>query len=317
MADANAEQFSSILFVGLGMMGRPMSRLLAGNGYHLQVHDVDERRCQEIAQLLEVEACLDLAAFDSRVDLVILMLPSTPIVESVLLGAGSSDEGLLARLAPGAVVLDMGSSVPASTMALAERAAVRGIGFADAPVSGGVARAITGELAIMFGGDETLFSRCQNVLSALGSSIVRTGPVGSGHAMKALNNLLSAMGIVAASEVLCIGTRFGLDPSTMLEVLNNSTGRNQATEVKFPKHILTRTFDSGFALRLMVKDLTTALSMSHDLKASAPMSAACFEAFLGAQAMIGDDAADHTEVARYIERNIGTELIDASTPPTR
>lgn len=300
---------SSVLFVGLGAMGAPMVEQLSAAGYDLHVHDADPTRARSLARSTGTHAAEDLHA-PPRADAVILMLPDSTAVRSVLLGEADSP-GLLAVVAETDLIIDMSSSQPTSTVAIADQARQHGIELVDAPVSGGVARAKTGELSIMFGGPEATLQRCHPLLSAMGSSVSHTGPAGSAHAMKSLNNLLSAIGLVGASEVLSVGSRFGLEPEVMLRVLNNSTGRNHATEVKLAKHVLSREFDSGFPMRLMVKDLRTALDLAHDTRATAPLAAACLEACLGAQNTLDDPSADHTEVARYVERNAGTELTSA------
>lgn len=296
-----------LLFVGLGAMGAPMARRLTGAGFRVLLHDADQPRMTELAAELGAETAEDPAAAARDVDIAILMLPDSTVVRTVL--SGSPDRpGLLAALPSGALVIDMSSSQPTATVELAAEASQHGVELIDAPVSGGVARAETGELSIMVGGPESTVARCRDVLAAMGSSITPTGPVGSAHAMKSLNNLLSAIGLVGASEVLSVGARFGLEPEVMLRVLNNSTGRNHATEVKFAKHILSRAFDSNFALRLMLKDLRTAVDLAHDNDVATPVAAAALETCVGARNMLADADADHTEVARYVERNAGIEL---------
>lgn len=283
-------------------MGAPMAAHLAPAGAHLTLLDAAPGRAREIADSLGAEAAENAAAL-AGCDLVILMLPSSVQVEDVLLG-----QGLLDALPDGALVLDMGSSDPNRTVALAERAAARGVDFVDAPVSGGVRGARAATLAIMVGGAPEAAARAHPVLALLGGAVTRVGGPGAGHAMKALNNLLSAVGILAAAEVLAVGTRFGLEPKTMLDVLNGSTGRNHATETKFERHVLSRAFDSGFSMNLMVKDLSTALSLpgARDGGASA-LLAVTRDAWAAALDTLGAGA-DHTELARYVETLAGVDL---------
>lgn len=295
---------SSALFVGLGAMGAPMVEQLAATGLRLHLHDVDRARAQVLAERTAATAVDDLATAP-KTDVVVLMLPDSTAVESVLLGSGEQP-GLLAG-AGADLVVDMSSSRPSSTVALAERAGEAGIELVDAPVSGGVARAATGQLSIMFGGAADTLEHLRPLLGAMGSSTIHTGPAGSAHAMKALNNLLSAIGLLGASEVLSVGARFGLDPETMLEVLNRSTGRNHATEVKIGQQVLSGAFGSGFPLGLMVKDLRTALDLAEDTGAGVPLSAACLQECLRARLALGAEA-DHTELARHVERATGAEL---------
>ena len=298
-----------ILFAGLGAMGTPMVRNLAKSNDGIFVHDINRERTVVIAREISATSTADPLAVAEGIGTVILMLPNSSVVSAVLGPAGDGDSpGLLETLPAGALVIDMSSSRPDVSMSLAKSAAARGVDFVDAPVSGGVARAITGELAIMVGGDDAAVERARPILDTMGSTVVRTGRVGSAHAMKALNNLLSAIGLAATSEVLAVGQKFGLDPHNMLEILNESSGRNHATENKAAKFILSREFNSGFSLNLMVKDLSIAMGLAHDVGASAPIAAAALETWTGAQAMLGDQSADHTEVARFVERNSDIEL---------
>lgn len=294
-----------VLFVGLGAMGAPMATALAGAGYRLRLRDVDQARTTALAEQLGASVVPDegVAEAAAAVRFVVLMLPDSPAVEAVLLG----EQGLLDLLAAGSTVIDMSSSRPSSTVALAARAEQRGVAYVDAPVSGGVARARDASLAIMAGGSLEAFARVQPLLAAMGGDVTLVGPAGAGHAMKALNNLLSAIGLAAASEVLSIGANFGLDPQVMLDVLNRSTGRNHATEIKMERFVLSGAFDSGFSLRLMVKDLRTALELAHDTGTPVPLSAGALEEWTAAGRTLPSDA-DHTAVAAYVERRAGTEL---------
>ncbi|HEY8474329.1 MAG TPA: NAD(P)-dependent oxidoreductase [Natronosporangium sp.] len=294
-----------ILFIGVGAMGEPMAARLAAAGYRLGLADAAPGRAKAVADQIRAEAVAyaapdtPLAGFRT----VILMLPASPMVEAVLEG----EPDLLARLAPGTVVIDMSSSSPASTRRLAGLAAARGLGFLDAPVSGGVPKARTGELSIMVGGDEAVVAARREVLGAMGSVVTHIGGPGSGHAMKALNNLLSAIGLVGAAEVLSLAARFGIDPRVALDVLNASTGRNQATEVKYGRYVFSGAFDSGFAMKLMVKDLRTAIEIAHDAGVPVPVSAGALEEWLAAFAIRGEQA-DHTEIAAYVAGRAGVDF---------
>jgi len=296
-----------ILFVGIGAMGEPMAGRLVATGHRVLVSDVDEVRAAQVAERIgataatAVQAAGDLSGFDT----VVLSLPSSPIVESVLLGA----DGVLARLAAGAVVIDMSSSVPGSTRRIAAVAAENGVSFIDAPVSGGVPKARTGELTIMVGGHADAVESRRGMLSAIGTTVTHVGDSGAGHAMKALNNLLSAIGLIGAAEVLSTAAKFGIEPRTALDVLNVSTGRNQATEVKYGRYVLSRSFDSGFAMQLMVKDLRIALDIAHEAGVPVPISEGAVEEWIAAIATLGIKA-DHTEIAQYVEQRAGVRLTE-------
>lgn len=271
-------------FVGLGNMGAPMAARLTGGD--LAVFDT---RPEVVARFVAEHggrAGSDLGA----VDMVVTMLPDGAIVRDVLTAA---------PLARGALVIDMSSSDPVGTRALGAELAARGVALVDAPVSGGVAKARTGELAIMAGGEPAHVDRALPLLEPLGR-VIRTGDLGSGHAMKALNNLLSAAGLLAAAEVLQVGRRFGLDPKVMIDTLNASTGRNNSTENKFERFILSGSYDSGFALALMVKDLRTALDLADATGIPATLGRACLDIWAQAQAHLPADA-DHTMLAAWLD----------------
>jgi 3-hydroxyisobutyrate dehydrogenase len=176
-------------------------------------------------------------------------------------------------------------------------------------VSGGVRRAADGTLAIMVGGDAAAIATCRPLLERIGERIFPTGPLGSAHAMKALNNLVSAAGLLAAGEALLIGRKFGLDPALMVDVLNASTGRNNATEHKMKPFVLSRSFASGFSLALMVKDLGTAMALADDTGTPAPFSSECRALWARAGAAL-EAGADHTAVVRWLETLAGTTLGD-------
>lgn len=289
-------------FIGLGAMGNPMAARIAGAGFPLTVADADAARAASAAETLAAATAETPAALAARSDIVVTMLPSSAIVGEVLRG----EAGVLAGLAAGGVILEMSSGVPELTAAFAGEAAEHGIALLDAPVSGGVPRARTGELAIMVGGDDAGYGKAEAVLQTMGS-VIRTGPVGSAHAMKALNNLVSAGGFLIGIEALLIGQRFGLDPALMVDVLNASTGMNNSTQKKFKQYVLSRGFDAGFGLDLMVKDLGIALGVAHSTGTAAPFSGLCRELWSGSQKYLGPGQ-DHTAVALFSEMLAGTQL---------
>ena len=284
--------------VGLGNMGRPMAENLLKGGFALAVADVDPRRLAGLG----VKALLpaSLAALGEMSEIVITMLPDGKIVRKALLGDDGSNDGVLDGLQPGSLVIDMSSSAPVGTRELGAELAARGIALVDAPVSGGVKRAVDGTLAIMVGGADADIERARPLLAAMGRDIFPTGPLGSGHAMKALNNYVSAAGLAAAAEAVLVGQRFGLDPTTMVDILNASTGRNNATENKFKQFIVPKRYAAGFTMGLMAKDLRTALETAEATATPTPLAAACIALWNQAEAKLGP-AADHTEIARYLE----------------
>src|SRR6267378_570836 len=203
-------------------------------------------------------------------------------------------------LAAGSLVLDMSSSNPVDTQKLARDLAAAGLALLDAPVSGGVKRAIDGSLSIMVGGAAADLERARPAFAAIGKTITLCGPAGAGHTMKALNNYLSAAGLVALCEALVVGEAFGLDPGTMVDVFNSSTGKSNATEVKGRQFVVSRTFAAGFTTGLMAKDLRTAGEVAQHLELNMPILKQAVAYWADANGKLGA-AADHTEIFRYAE----------------
>lgn len=279
-------------FIGLGNMGGPMVRNLGAAGFELTVRDADPALQEQAAAELGARAAADPSAFGD-VEAVVTMLPTGAIVREVLL-----DWGLADALAPGTIVVDMSSSVPTGTKELGQELLERGVTLVDAPVSGGVPRAVTGELAIMVGGDdEEAVERVRPLLEALGARLFRTGPLGSGHAMKALNNIVAATAFAASIEALLTGQRFGLDPATMVEVMNASTGRNFNTEVTIVPHVIEGGYGTGFALPLMTKDVVIAADLADELGIDAPTLRLMREHWAAGLAAVGNT--DFTHVAEH------------------
>jgi 3-hydroxyisobutyrate dehydrogenase len=294
----------SVGFVGVGNMGWPMAACLVRAGFTVHVNDSRREVADNFVQQIGGDAPDTLQQLAAASDVVITMLPTSTIVERVL---AQADDTIIAGMRPGTVVIEMSSGVPSVTQLLAERVKEVGSHMIDAPVSGGVPRAKTGDLAIMVGGDPAVIDSVLPVLSAMGTSVLRTGAVGSGQAMKALNNLVSAGGFMIGIEALLIGQRFGLDPAVMVDVLNAATGMNNSTQKKFKQFVLSRKFNAGFTMGLLAKDLSIALQVGRETDTPTPLSALCKEMVASALAMFGPDA-DHTEMAKLSERLAGTLL---------
>lgn len=278
---------TTVAFVGLGNMGEPMARNLSRAGIALRLHDAGAERAATLAASLErATACSDWAALADGAQFVVTMLPTGAIVRQVLL---EQDGGLAAHLAPGATVIDMSSSEPLGSRALAEALGARGLRFIDAPVSGGVPGAVAGSLSIMAGAaDPAHVDAALPVFEAMGQRVFRTGGPGSGHAMKALNNYVAATAYAATAEALLIGERFGLDEAQMVEILNASTGRSFNSEVVFAGHVVTRRFATGFALGLLAKDVGIAAALGEALAVDAPVSRLVRQRWQDARAALGD-----------------------------
>ena len=293
MSDAPAP---SIGFVGVGNMGSPMVAALVKAGHRVSVFDRDADVAASVAEKTGATVAPDLVALGAASDVVILMLPDGKVVAQVAVGAGGVAEGLR----PGSLVIDMSSSFPPGTVELGAKLAEHGIALVDAPVSGGVRRAVTADLAIIAGGEDAAVERATPILEAMGT-VIRTGPLGSGHAMKALNNFVSAAGLAAACEALLVGERFGLDPGVIVDVLNASTGRNTASETKLRQFVLSGTFGSGFSASLMAKDIRAAADLAASLDMAAPMLAASTRLWNEAADDL-EPGADHTAMFRHIAR---------------
>lgn len=282
---------AKVAVIGLGNMGRPMAACMTRAGYRVAGFDTsaDARATFDAAGGAAAATVADAVAGAAAV---ITLLPDGKIVRAAI-------EGFKQHLAPGTVVIDMSSSAPVGTRALGEELIAAGFAFIDAPVSGGVKRAVDGTLAIMAGGDNATIDRAEPILKAMGKSIFRTGPLGSGHAAKALNNYVSAAGLAAAVEAVAIGGRFGIDPNTLVDVFNASTGRNNSTENKIKQFVIPESFTSGFSLALMAKDIRTADDLAHQIGVIAPLADEVAALWDGALKALGKSA-DHTEIGRYL-----------------
>jgi len=289
---------ATVAFIGLGMMGRPMAARLAEAGYKLRLYDISQKAVSDfVGGHPSALATASPKAAAQGADALITMLPDGKVVRQALIeGKDAAREGLSA----GALVLDMSSSNPVDTQKLARDLAAAGVALLDAPVSGGVKRAIDGSLSIMVGGAAADLERARPVFAAMGKTITLCGATGAGHAMKALNNYLSAAGLVAMCEALVVGEAFGLDPGVMVDVFNSSTGKSNATEVKGRQFVVSRTFAAGFTTGLMAKDLRTADEVARHLELNMPMLEQAAAYWADARERLGA-AADHTEIFRYAE----------------
>jgi 3-hydroxyisobutyrate dehydrogenase len=287
----------NVAFIGVGSMGTPMAACIARAHHPLTLYDSVRERAMQVATEhggRVADGFDDLAASD----FVVTMLPTGQIVRDLYLR-----EGLARKLRPGAIAIDMSSSDPVGTRALGAALAARGVTLIDAPVSGGVPRAVQGTLTIMIGGDDpAAIDRARPLLRAMGDRLFDTGGLGSGHAMKALNNFVAAAGFAACAEALLAGQRFGLDPARMVEILNVSTGRNFHTDLVLREHVVGGKFASGFQLGLLAKDVRIAADLAHDLRLDAPLARLVSERFETARDALGYTR-DHTEAIKAWDQN--------------
>ncbi|HXQ25718.1 MAG TPA: NAD(P)-dependent oxidoreductase [Candidatus Acidoferrales bacterium] len=272
-------------FIGIGNMGWPMAGHIARAGYELMVFDADAEKSARFAREHNCRAAADLAEVAQN-EIIVTMLPTGKIVREALL---ENQDGAFAKaLRPGTLVIDMSSSEPVGTRELGKALERSGVILIDAPVSGAVPRAKTGTLAIMIGGnDKAAIERAKPLLLSMGKQLFETGPLGTGHAMKALNNYIAAAGYTAVAEALLIGERFGLDQGAMVDILNASTGRNFTTEVMVKEHVLGGKFATGFALGLMAKDVKIAADLGEAVRLDAPLSRLIRERWAAARDRLG------------------------------
>jgi 3-hydroxyisobutyrate dehydrogenase len=305
-----------VAFLGLGAIGEPMARHLAPPATQLTVWNRTVARAEAFAAACGATVASTPAAAASGADIVITCLPTSRDVE-LLLGAPAGDdasggaarqvpaaEGLLAGLAPGSVLIDCTSGDPPTSRRIAARLADRGVAFLDAPVSGGVAGAVNGALTVMVGGDAATLQRVRPVLEMFGRKIVHCGPVGAGHALKAVNNALLASHIWSLAEGLLALERTGVERSVALDVINASSGRSNTSENLFPERVLTRAFPRTFRLALLDKDVRIAADLARDTAVPARLLPLTRELFHDAHAALGE-VADHVEAVRYLEELAG------------
>jgi 3-hydroxyisobutyrate dehydrogenase len=278
-----------VAFIGVGAMGAPMASCMVRSGLSVTVYDSSHGRAAAVAALHGCEAADSIDDL-APADVVVTMLPTGQIVRDLYLR-----EGLAQKLRGGTIAVDMSSSNPTGTRELGAALGAFGITLLDAPVSGGVPRAAQGTLTIMIGGDDKdAIERARPVLRTMGDRLFDTGGLGSGHAMKALNNFVAAATFAACSEALLAGRRFGLDPKRMVEILNVSTGRNFHTDLVLLEHVVGGKFASGFQLGLLAKDVRIAADLAHDVKLDAPLVRLVSQRFDAARDELGY-ACDHTE----------------------
>lgn len=287
-------------FIGLGAMGTPMARNLANAGLDLVVFDVRSEAVAVFTRTCNARGASSAAEAANGRDIVITIVPTSDIVENVVFGA----HGIVHAEVKPKLWVEMTSGLPQKTQDIASRLSEIGISSIDAPVSGGVIRAEAGSLSIMVGGPEALLTYAQPVLERLGTSITHVGPLGAGQALKALNNMASAAGLLIACEVLWVAKKFGLDCERVVDVINDSSGMNNSTKTKVKQFILSGSYASGFGFDLMVKDLGIATALADSLEADVPFAKACLDLWRQYAADIGPGH-DHTEIAKVVATRVG------------
>ena len=293
----------SVAFLGLGAIGAPMARHLAAPEFTLAVWNRTAAKAAEFAARHKARHASTPADAARGADVVVTCLPTSREVEALLDGP----DGLLAGLQKGATLVDCTSGDPATSRRIAGRLAEQGIGFLDAPVSGGVAGAEIGTLTVMVGGDAALLAAAMPVFEAFGEKIIHCGPAGAGHALKAVNQAMLAVHIWSLGEGMVALARAGVSPAVALEVINASSGRSNVSMNLFPQRVLTRAFPRTFRLALLDKDMGIAAQALRELKVPSPLIQLTAELISAAHRELGEEA-DHVEAVKVIERAAGAEI---------
>jgi 2-hydroxy-3-oxopropionate reductase len=297
---------AKIAFVGLGIMGKPMSKNLLKAGHSVVVYDVAP------APVADVVAAGGTAAKSSKeaasqADVIITMLPDGPEVEAAVLGPG----GILEGAAKGSTVVDMSSISPVVAQKVGAACAAKGVEFLDAPVSGGEPKAIEGTLAIMVGGDAKTFEKIEPILKNMGASVTLTGPVGAGNVTKLANQIMVACNIAAMGEALTLATKAGLDPEVVFNAVKGGLAGSNVLNAKAPM-VISRNFQPGFRIALHQKDLRNALLAAESMKVSLPLTSTV-QNVLMALMNDGKGALDHSAIVTFTEKMAGVEIKKAAT----
>jgi 3-hydroxyisobutyrate dehydrogenase len=297
-------QSNRIGFIGMGVMGAPMAINLAAAGYPVVVYDSDPVRARAVALADSgIQVAPSMRALAAGSDIVITMLPDGEVVHRVVTG----DDGIGEAMPAGSLLLDTSSSEPWLTRRTAQVLAGRGVAMVDAPVSGAQWGAQAAELVFMVGGSEQDLGRVRLLLEEMGRAVHHVGPLGAGHTMKCINNMITAMTFIATAEGLAVGKRAGLDPVAMNEVLNESTGGSWLTRNHFAQRVFSRSFDDPFKLDLMVKDVGIAMGLAQEQDMSLPLSAVGQQLYRAAAHAVGPGRSV-SEMVRWVEGLTGTEL---------
>lgn len=293
-------------FIGLGRMGYPMAGHLAKAGFELIVSDTNPEALANFANEHGGAPAADLASLGAAADVIITMLPTSDIVKAVILGDGGVAEGLGA----GSVVMDMSTSNPNATVALGDALKGKGVHVVDAPVAGGVVFAKDGTLDILVGGDDDIVAHVRPLLDVMGKQVHHCGPLGSAHAMKAINNYVNAAVLPVYLEAIVAGRKFGIDMETLLGSLEASTlGRNHPYEKKVKKHVLTRAFATGMDMKLIAKDVQIAVDTMDGIGVPSPMASATAKLWWDASEKLGG-LSDQSELVKYWEQAASLELTE-------
>lgn len=288
-------------FIGLGIMGKPMSKNLLKAGHDLVVLDRNATAVEELGSLGATVAANPKAVAE-QVKIIITMLPNSPQVKEVLLGKNGVIEGAK----PGTVVIDMSSIAPLVSRELSEKLAEKGIELLDAPVSGGEPKAIDGSLSVMVGGKQEVFDKCYDIMKAMAGSVVRSGNIGAGNITKLANQIIVAINIAAMSEALVLATKAGVEPELVYQAIRGGLAGSTVLDAKAPL-VMDRKFNPGFRINLHIKDLANVLETSHEIGVPLPLTAAVME-MMQSLKVDGMGDLDHGSLVRYYEKLAKAEV---------
>jgi 2-hydroxy-3-oxopropionate reductase len=288
-------------FIGLGIMGKPMSKNLIRAGYQLVVFNRSKAAVDELVAA-GAQAADSPKALAGQVDIIITMLPDSPQVKEVVLGEGGVIEGAKR----GAVVIDMSSIAPLVSREIAAKLHEKGIEMLDAPVSGGEPKAIDGTLSVMVGGKKEVFEKCFPIMKAMAGSVVLTGDIGAGNVTKLANQVIVALNIAAMSEALVLAAKAGVQPEMVYQAIRGGLAGSAVLDAKAPL-VMDRKFNPGFRINLHIKDLQNVLNTSHELGVPLPLTAAVME-IMQALKVDGKGDNDHGGLIQYYEKVANIEV---------
>ena len=286
---------AKIGFIGLGIMGKPMAKNLLKAGYELIVNDINQSAVAEVVAA-GAKAAASAKEVAAQCDIIITMLPNSPHVKEVVLGAN----GIIDGAKPGAIVVDNSSIAPLVAREVAAKLAEKGVEMLDAPVSGGEPKAIDGTLSIMVGGKKDIFDKCYPILKAMAGSVVLTGGVGAGNVTKLANQIIVALNIAAMSEALVLATKAGVEPELVYQAIRGGLAGSTVLDAKAPL-VMDRKFNPGFRINLHIKDLQNVLDTSHECGVPLPLTAAVME-MMQALKVDGKGDNDHGGLIQHYEK---------------
>lgn len=282
-------------FVGLGIMGKPMSKNVVKAGYDVVVYNRSKSSVEELVAL-GAEAAASPKEVAEKSDIIITMLPNSPQVLEVCMG----ENGIVEGTREGQIVIDMSSIDPLKSREISEALSAKGVDFLDAPVSGGEPKAIDGTISVMVGGKKEIFDKCYDIMKSMAGSVVYVGEVGAGNITKLANQIIVALNIAAMSEAFTLATKAGVSPELVYQAIRGGLAGSTVLDAKAPM-VMERRFDPGFRIELHIKDLQNVLDTSHELGASLPLTSQVMEIMQALRAD-GHEKDDHCGIVKYYEK---------------